>query len=842
MGDKGLIKLYKKRWFVVNTQNKIYYFMSKIDKNPVGHINLKDILHITVPRMNSLNSGVTWGFELTVPSRVYYLYASSEQERLYWIEGLTSKITKAKKTEEKVNVMTSTMKELLVKKEQPSPSSSPFKIINDYSSTTQSACSATASHVSSSYNDDTDEDNSDLSCSYSNMSNKTKLEKELEGKENIISKLKEEKLAFEQYSKELNDEKTQLLEENKLMMEKLDTQSKDLLEKKINQMEIEIQELKQDLESLYLDLTQEKELTETLIKEKAQLEKVFNTEKKDLELKAEEYQTAKNKAIELMNSGSYETKQTQQKETTTNWPILLLNLERSSSKYRKERDEYYQKNLRLKKQMDDIIVVVEKQNPVLSKFDENLLRLKKNKKEFQSSIERVVYILPLLNQELIQLLGFVNGNQQFISTNNDLEFYDLIKNFKYQKNVDDEQYDFGWIDFSVNSSSTNFGGTGSGSSVGKENEPLIEGDTVQESKEILKKSIEYLDNCFNDFNTKNQTLITKTLPEEYKNQIETLFNLLESCNSDLLESKSQLKSIEMDIHTLPLHSSGRDEYENKMEILIEKIDPYLYGISGIDDSEILIKDLDKLQESLINSTNNFKLESSKTDEKINQLQITSDSVDKMIDRIFNNFHNQQHKATMDQLNEFLNQEKVIVDQQLLTPIKSLVHCLLSIKKKCILLKALDELQSRSNKLADYKAQEDDQLDMMVESVINKFHRDQEKQQADDTNQQYDTPIQWVIPPNFQRIDHGTYLFGTKHISTTILSGGLVVRVGGGFMTFQDFVKKYGKLETIKLIKLPNRRSMSIKRQSMNFGSSKNLPSFSPDKKTLNRPVSRTGNY
>jgi hypothetical protein len=58
-----------------------------------------------------------------------------------------------------------------------------------------------------------------------------------------------------------------------------------------------------------------------------------------------------------------------------------------------------------------------------------------------------------------------------------------------------------------------------------------------------------------------------------------------------------------------------------------------------------------------------------------------------------------------------------------------------------------------------------------------------------------------IPPNFKRLDEGNYQFGTKKIRAQILHAGLVVRVGGGFMSFAQFVEKYGKSEFTKIIKL-----------------------------------------
>jgi hypothetical protein len=59
----------------------------------------------------------------------------------------------------------------------------------------------------------------------------------------------------------------------------------------------------------------------------------------------------------------------------------------------------------------------------------------------------------------------------------------------------------------------------------------------------------------------------------------------------------------------------------------------------------------------------------------------------------------------------------------------------------------------------------------------------------------------VIPSNFMRLSEGVYQFGTRKIHAVIMSGNLVVRVGGGYMKFVEFVKKYGKFESIKIIKM-----------------------------------------
>ena len=43
----------------------------------------------------------------------------------------------------------------------------------------------------------------------------------------------------------------------------------------------------------------------------------------------------------------------------------------------------------------------------------------------------------------------------------------------------------------------------------------------------------------------------------------------------------------------------------------------------------------------------------------------------------------------------------------------------------------------------------------------------------------------------KRLGGGYYMFGTKKIFCKIINNKLVVRVGGGFMGIEDFIKQYG---------------------------------------------------
>jgi hypothetical protein len=50
-----------------------------------------------------------------------------------------------------------------------------------------------------------------------------------------------------------------------------------------------------------------------------------------------------------------------------------------------------------------------------------------------------------------------------------------------------------------------------------------------------------------------------------------------------------------------------------------------------------------------------------------------------------------------------------------------------------------------------------------------------------------------------RIKQGQYMFGTKKIMAKIINGKLVIRVGGGYMSVDEFIEQYGKMELMKAI-------------------------------------------
>jgi hypothetical protein len=53
----------------------------------------------------------------------------------------------------------------------------------------------------------------------------------------------------------------------------------------------------------------------------------------------------------------------------------------------------------------------------------------------------------------------------------------------------------------------------------------------------------------------------------------------------------------------------------------------------------------------------------------------------------------------------------------------------------------------------------------------------------------------------KRLGEGFYMFGTRKIYAKVLNYKLVVRVGGGFSSFSDFIDNYGMSELKKITDL-----------------------------------------
>jgi len=89
---------------------------------------------------------------------------------------------------------------------------------------------------------------------------------------------------------------------------------------------------------------------------------------------------------------------------------------------------------------------------------------------------------------------------------------------------------------------------------------------------------------------------------------------------------------------------------------------------------------------------------------------------------------------------------------------------------------IDRVEETKVKRRRYRAAKGDSVDEMLANVIN--------------IKNCDIPI--------SRMGDGHYMFGSKKIFTRIMNGKLVVRVGGGFMSMDEFIATYAESERLKL--------------------------------------------
>ncbi len=92
--------------------------------------------------------------------------------------------------------------------------------------------------------------------------------------------------------------------------------------------------------------------------------------------------------------------------------------------------------------------------------------------------------------------------------------------------------------------------------------------------------------------------------------------------------------------------------------------------------------------------------------------------------------------------------------------------------------------------------------------------------------------QMQVPLPVRRMGDGNYIFGTKKIFAKIMNGKLVIRVGGGFMSIEEFLNCYSEIETQKVNQMLEKGTFNID-DYVNFEDIKHLMesnNSSPDSK------------
>lgn len=65
-----------------------------------------------------------------------------------------------------------------------------------------------------------------------------------------------------------------------------------------------------------------------------------------------------------------------------------------------------------------------------------------------------------------------------------------------------------------------------------------------------------------------------------------------------------------------------------------------------------------------------------------------------------------------------------------------------------------------------------------------------------------------------RVGKGVYMFGNRRITATMQGGRLVIRVGGGFMVVQEFIRTYGQQEAYKMEQLEKKKDEMSRNNSV----------------------------
>ncbi|XP_038053263.1 TBC1 domain family member 2B-like [Patiria miniata] len=85
MGDKGIIKTYKTRWFVFDRQRcRLYYYRTPHDLLPLGSI---DIANATF-NFEANDSTSTGQFHISTGGRIYHLQAKDRHTMMFWLQEL----------------------------------------------------------------------------------------------------------------------------------------------------------------------------------------------------------------------------------------------------------------------------------------------------------------------------------------------------------------------------------------------------------------------------------------------------------------------------------------------------------------------------------------------------------------------------------------------------------------------------------------------------------------------------------------------------------------------------------------------------------------------------------
>jgi|JI9StandDraft_2_1071091.scaffolds.fasta_scaffold537415_1 hypothetical protein len=79
-----------------------------------------------------------------------------------------------------------------------------------------------------------------------------------------------------------------------------------------------------------------------------------------------------------------------------------------------------------------------------------------------------------------------------------------------------------------------------------------------------------------------------------------------------------------------------------------------------------------------------------------------------------------------------------------------------------------------------------------------------------------------------------YLFGTRKVVAKVINGKLMIRVGGGYMAFEEFYKTYAEAEKVKLLAIVSQKEETASTNTSPDAGKKKKKAVKKKKKTVKK--------
>ncbi|CAI2359822.1 unnamed protein product [Moneuplotes crassus] len=314
----------------------------------------------------------------------------------------------------------------------------------------------------------------------------------------------------------------------------------------------------------------------------------------------------------------------------------------------------------------------------------------------------------------------------------------------------------------------------------------------------LKDELGTLNNEWKDKVTKTSKLASSSIGrgegEEVAKRIRLLTTELNNKNKELESLRSQKSTLEREVAD---DGSGLDDKINKQRDQLDELNrKYLASLeekNGI--NEELTEQVRKLLDlNFVIQKNSEQIAIAKQEIEFLRKEIEQKS--KLVGDL--EYEVEQRRNLIIDLREEIAEKNLIIDE-LEQPRDEIDTIEMLIKEKDDIIREL-EAQIRNRSIRTKSTIKET---IRVESSSSGFTPDS-GDNVDVMLHDYIQGAEHSIP--FKKLGGGHYMFGTKKIYAKIMNGNLVVKVGGGFMSIEEFIEAYGESE---LEKVKNRRAKGL---------------------------------